>query len=204
MTKPARDFIDWNGIHAQGPADALRILGELSSTENNPFTVERLRLVGQTVEAEIAHHKPGAQTRAAKTLNISRQRLSQLYSKHKEKHTMTTTTEYGTWNNRVERTAHTVEDTVASYISGGDSEWVERCEETGALEDMVADYRAAINAALPDGVSLNGNDFYGPYYDDDQNFDGYPTDEDGRLDIAEIVSEIDLGAIVEKHDPDNA
>jgi hypothetical protein len=205
MDKPdARDFIDWDGIRAQGPAEAVRILGQLANLENNPFTAERVRIVGETVQEELARHKPGAQARAAKTLGLSPALLGRLYTKYKEKQTMTTTTEYGTWNNHGDRTAHTVEDTVTGYISGGDSEWLERIQADGSFEAMVAGYREAINDALPDGVSLNGNEFYGPYYDADQDWDGYPTNESGGLDIAAIIAEIDLGSIVDEHDPDSA
>lgn len=117
--------------------------------------------------------------------------------------TMTTTTEYGTWNNHGDDTSLTVETTVFDYIANGDSEWADRCNTSGALENMVAAYRAAINAALPGSVSLAGNDFYGPYYEADQHFDGYPANEDGGLDIAAIIQGVDLGEIVAEHDPDN-
>lgn len=131
---------------------------------------------------------------------ISRSTIDRLLSKETP---MATTTDYGTWNNHGDRSALTVEATVTGYISGGDSDWLERVEKTGALENMVAAYRAAINAALPDGVTLAGNDFYGPYYDADKDFDGYPTDEDGALDITAIIADVDLAAIVDEHDPDN-
>lgn len=131
---------------------------------------------------------------------ISRSTIDRLLSKE---NTMTTTTGYGTWNNHGDSSALTVEATVAGYISGADSEWIDRIQADGSFDDMVAAYRAAINAALPDGVSLNGNDFYGPAYDADKDFDGYPTDEDGALDITAIITEINLAAIVDEHDPDN-
>lgn len=51
-------------------------------------------------------------------------------------------------------------------------------------------------------MSLCGNDFYGPYYADDTDFDDYPVDERGRLDITEIIKGIDLAPIVERFDPD--
>lgn len=117
---------------------------------------------------------------------------------------MTTTTSYGTWNNHGDRSNLTVEATVTDFINGGDSEWRERCEKSGAFDAMVDDYRQAIADALPDGVSIAGNDFYGPYYAADKDFDGYPVDEDGDLDIAAIIADIDLGEIVDRHDPDNA
>lgn len=117
---------------------------------------------------------------------------------------MTTTTTLGTWTSLVAHYSASVESTVTDYLNGGDADWRERVEETGAFERMVADYRQAINDALPHGVALAGDEFYGPYYEADRDFQGYPTDDDGRLDIAAIVEDIDLGEIVDRHDPDNA
>lgn len=108
---------------------------------------------------------------------------------------MVTTTGYGTWNNHGDRSNLTVEATIADFINGGDDDWRERIETSGAFEKMAADYRAEINEALPDGVSLCGNEFIGPYYAAD-------CDWDGDLDISGIIGSVDLGAIVERHDPD--
>lgn len=108
--------------------------------------------------------------------------------------TMTVTTSYGSWNNNGDRTNLTVEASIADYINGGDAKWRKRVEKTGALDDMAAAYREAINDALPAGVSLNGDEFYGPYYEADHTWDG-------DLDITEIIEGIDLGEIVEAHDP---
>lgn len=110
---------------------------------------------------------------------------------------MTTTTGYGTWVNHGDTSNSSVEGTIADYMSGGDREWRERMEAAGACEAIAADYRAAVNGALPAGVSLAGNEFYGPYHDED-------CDWDGELGIAGIIESIDLGAIVERHDVDNA
>lgn len=108
---------------------------------------------------------------------------------------MATTTSYGTWYNHTGSNL-TVEADVADFIGGGPSEWVAQCEATGALEKMVDAYRAAINAALPEGVSLAGDEFYGPAYEEDYAWEG-------ELDLAEIIQGIDLGDIVDEHDPDN-
>jgi len=128
-------------------------------------------------------------------------RVGQPYNDYKEKR-MTTTPGCGTWNDHGDRSNRTVEASVTEYISGGPSEWVKGLQEDGSFDAMVAAYRTAINKALPDGVSLNGNDFHGPCHDADTAFDGYPTDEDGRLDIATIINDIDLGDIVDEHDPE--
>ncbi|MGI5273145.1 hypothetical protein ACQEUU_37650 [Nonomuraea sp. CA-218870] len=105
---------------------------------------------------------------------------------------MTTTTSYGTWNNRVEAYSLTVEQTVVEALGEFASEY-----DTDAI---ATDYRAAINEALPEGISLSGDEFYGPYYRDEVNLDGYPTDEDDRLDFKAIVEGIDFWEIAAKHE----
>lgn len=116
---------------------------------------------------------------------------------------MTTTASYGTWANHGDHYSVSVEATLADYISG-DPEWRERVESTGAFAKMAAAYRAEINAALPDAVALCGDEFYGPAYPDEGEFDDYPTNDGGGLDISACIEQagIDLGAIVERHDPD--
>ncbi|MCD5310866.1 helix-turn-helix transcriptional regulator [Kineosporia babensis] len=113
--------------------------------------------------------------------------------------TMSTTTSFGSWVS-ADATNLTVEESIASYLSGGDIDWLARMEESGAVDAMAADYRAAINEALPDGVSLAGNEFYGPHAPHERAWDGYPVTEDGDLDLAAIVEGIDLAPILERHD----
>ena len=107
---------------------------------------------------------------------------------------MTTTTSYGSWYNNQGYTL-TVEQAIADAISGGDSDWIERLDSTGALERIAADYRNAIDEALPAGVHLTGDEFIGPAYEKDHTWDG-------TLDIREIIEDIDLFAIVERWDVD--
>lgn len=182
--------IDWEALNELPDREKMQALAGIFERVRSEVGAERGRMAHQ------AYADHGTKKAAADHLGLSPARYGQIYDEYKEKHTMTTTTEYGTWNNHGDRSALTVEDTVTSYIGGGDSEWVERCETTGALENMVAAYRTAINNALPNGVSLAGDNFYGPYYETDQDWDG-------ELDIAEIITGIDLGAIVAEHDPDN-
>ena len=68
---------------------------------------------------------------------------------------MTTTRCYGNWTNRVSPYNSTLEAEVAQAL--------DTYEPTEAVLDTVcAAYREAINAALPPGVVLAGNEFYGP------------------------------------------
>ncbi|MFB7672963.1 hypothetical protein ACFC26_16295 [Kitasatospora purpeofusca] len=113
---------------------------------------------------------------------------------------MATTTSYGTWYNHTKSNL-SPEGDILDFINGGDSDWRERVETSGAFERMASDYRDAVQAGLPDGVYLTGDEFIGPAYKDDQDFDGY-LDEDGDLDISTIIEGVDLAAIVERWDPD--
>lgn len=101
------------------------------------------------------------------------------------------TTSYGTWCTKVDDLALTVEQTIAETL--GDADEYD-------IDAIAADYRTAINKALPEGVTLAGNDFYGPYYTEDATWGPELEDEDGRLDIKAIVLGVDLWAIAAKHE----
>lgn len=105
---------------------------------------------------------------------------------------MTTTTNYGTWCNQVDQYNTSPEASLADFFGSEGADGFD-------FDAIVADYRQAINEALPDSVVLAGDQFYAPYYEADRDFDGYPLDEDGGLDIKAIVDDIDLNAIVERH-----
>ncbi|MGA5820790.1 hypothetical protein ACPC54_23355 [Kitasatospora sp. NPDC094028] len=107
---------------------------------------------------------------------------------------MVTTTNYGSWLNHTKHSL-TPEAVILDFINGGGTEWCERVDECGAFSLMGSDYRDAVQAALPDGVYLTGDEFIGPAYEKDQDWDG-------ELDISEIIEGIDLGPIVERWDPD--
>jgi hypothetical protein len=104
---------------------------------------------------------------------------------------MPTTTSYGTWSSRAERYSISVEQTVGDALNGDFAD--------EQVESVTRAYRDAINAALPDSVSLNGDEFYGNAHDVDCTDQAdFPHDADGRLDIAAIVETVDLGAVVEQ------
>lgn len=103
---------------------------------------------------------------------------------------MATTTNYGSWYN------HTGEATVSASIAAAVAEFADDFD----LDAIESDYLDAIDEALPSGVGLSGDQFLGPAYEDDQDFDGYPLDDFGALDIKAIIADIDLMAIVERHE----
>lgn len=106
---------------------------------------------------------------------------------------MTTTTDYGTWCTIVDRYSTNLETTILDGYFGSEG------AEGFDFESIAADYHNAINDALPSGVALTSDQFIGPAYAEDQNFDGYPADECGSLDIKAIVDSVDLDAIVKRH-----
>jgi hypothetical protein len=103
---------------------------------------------------------------------------------------MTITCSYGTWNRKVDSYTLTLEQSVGNALNG---EYTDK-----QIEAVTEAYRDAINAALPDSVSLCGNQLYGPYTPGDNEFAGYPQDDEGDLDIAAIVESVDFWATVEQ------
>lgn len=112
-----------------------------------------------------------------------------------------TTTSYGTWCNQVSPYSTSPDSDVLDFINGGDNDWQRLLSVSGALDQILSEYRIAIDAALPDSVALSGDEFNGPAYPDDSEFDGYPTDEYGDLDIKACVEGIDLQPIIERNEP---
>lgn len=98
------------------------------------------------------------------------------------------TCSYGSWYRNVGDFSVTLLGQVEGALNGEFTD-----EEVGAVADA---YRDAINAALPEDVSLCGDEFYGTAGELDTA--GYPTDEDGRLDIAAIIDGVDFWGIVER------
>lgn len=105
---------------------------------------------------------------------------------------MTTTTSYGTWCNRVDPYSTSLEASVEDALGdfAGDYD----------TDGLVAAYRRAINEALPPSVSLCGDEFIGPWQPEPGEFDDYPHDEYGGLDIRAIIGGVDLWKLAEQFD----
>lgn len=112
-----------------------------------------------------------------------------------------TTTSYGTWNNHIndlsDGLAADVVEALGDYATDYD------------VDAIAADWRAAINAALPDKVTLADDEFIGPAYDQDKDWTGYPVQDapasledqlDGDLDIKAIVDGVDFWEIAARHE----
>jgi hypothetical protein len=91
------------------------------------------------------------------------------------------TTEYGTWGD-VGGSTVTVEDYIAVAL-GEHGEGFD-------VEAIASDFRKAVNEALPEGVSLNGNLFFGPH--------GVAAED--RPDLRETVDSVDFWEIAVRHD----
>lgn len=102
-------------------------------------------------------------------------------------------TSYGTWLTEVDRESTTVERTVLeAFGSEGPPDGVD-------VDQLAADYREAINEALPEGVTLSGNEFYGPAEPAAGQPDGYLLNRRGELNVEAIVNDVDFWKIVGDH-----
>ncbi|MGI5423044.1 hypothetical protein [Actinomadura luteofluorescens] len=103
-----------------------------------------------------------------------------------------TNTSYGTWTNRVERYSANLATTVVEALGDYGDDY--------DVDALTAAYRDAINDALPAEVTLAGDEFLGPAKPDTDEWEGYPTDDLGQLDIKAIVDGVDFWAIAEKYE----
>ncbi|MCX4543753.1 hypothetical protein [Streptomyces sp. NBC_01565] len=99
--------------------------------------------------------------------------------------TYRTTTSYGTWCNQINDFETSPEQGLNSYLGDQDPDEYD-------MDSIHLAYRRAIDDALPPSVSLCGDEFIGPAHIDDGEFDGYPTDEFGGLDLRAIVEDVDF------------
>jgi hypothetical protein len=105
--------------------------------------------------------------------------------------TMSARTVYGYFSD-FELSANTPADVVTSYINGAGPDWYERAVANGAFQNMVDDYTAEIQAALPEGVLLSGSELTGPY--------SSCNDPGLKEKILTAITEVDLEEIVKRHD----
>lgn len=84
---------------------------------------------------------------------------------------------YGSWHNHNGGSALSVEDSVAELLGEFVADY--------RLDDLLAAYRALINAALPPEISLHGDLFFGPY----------PAGPDAGEVIASAIRSVDAGEL---------
>lgn len=109
---------------------------------------------------------------------------------------MTITTCYGTWSSLVNTISSSPEQDIDDHVQG---DRYGLLAASGALAELQAAYRAAVDDALPPDVSLCGTEFIGPAVPEAGEWDGYPQTDSGHLDVRACVEEIDLGVLVERH-----
>lgn len=105
-----------------------------------------------------------------------------------------TTRDIGNWANY--DGTPSVEFSVSFAIRGGDREWLETLTESGAFTRIVDDYRQAINEALPEAITLCGDMFIA-----ECDMRGNLLVDDDEPTISDVLRDVDLFAIVERHDP---
>jgi DNA-binding transcriptional regulator YiaG len=170
--------------------DALGSKGELQA---------KLKEMRQAAVVEMRDKGNASHGDVAKALGISRSRAQQIAegrskgSSPKPARSVTTTS-YGTFYN------HAKALNPESYVAEALTEYADDYDFDG----LVAAFREAINAQLPDGVVLAGDEFIGPAYPADRDWDPALNDEDGHLDIATLVERIDFWALAEKFDRTSA
>lgn len=199
-------------VEGTDPAELAAIVTELEQPEPaaeqaDQHTDEQLVAAITAERAEVARHQQAADQhtdtrdqliRAAMTRRIRRTEIaaaaglaeSRLYQIAKEGTTMqdaTATTEIGTWatlgpSSSTVTIQGTVADAVGEFAADYD------------IDAIITDYRDAINAAMPEGVSLHGQDYIvGPY-----RREGW-TDEE-LAEVREAIASVDLWEIVGRHD----
>lgn len=94
---------------------------------------------------------------------------------------MTITTQYGTWQNYVGELS--VRDGIETALAGLTAGY-----DMDALEQA---YRAAVNAALPDGVTLDGDLIHGPYS---------MRCVETTAEITEVIKGVDFWALAGQHE----
>lgn len=81
--------LDTDAIHQMDRREALALLDRIRHQVAGKVVDERARVAAAEVREEQARHRPGAPTRAAKTLGVSPSRISKLWAHY------TTLTENG-------------------------------------------------------------------------------------------------------------
>lgn len=93
------------------------------------------------------------------------------------------------------------EDQIRAFINGGDAPWRAWVYESGAFDTMVDALRDALDAGLPDGAWLAGDEVHVDALQPQDEQDALY--EEARAWLGDIDDAV-LAAIVEEHAPDGA
>jgi hypothetical protein len=97
---------------------------------------------------------------------------------------MITNTGFGSWYNHQGHELTIQQSVIVALGDYGDDYDVDA---------ITRDWRAAINEALPDTVTLSGDEFYGPAHDTDRDWEG-------DLDITSVIEAVDFWALAARHE----
>ena len=95
---------------------------------------------------------------------------------------------YGTWSNRIDGGSVDLETSI--------SDWLGDVGDRYDIHAIANRYREAVNAALPEGVTLHAEEFLGPVPDNGDGDERVDVDWDA---ISEAVHALDLWAIADQH-----
>lgn len=167
--------IDWDALDKLADADKMAALATIFERVRADIGAERGRMVHQ------AHTDHGIKKDAAAHLGLSPARFGQIYDEYKEKRTMTTTS-YGNFIGNCSDSGSS--SSLHNYVTTALGDFAGDYD----VDALVDDFRDAINAELEGtGVSLNGDEFYGPRPRED-------------VDIAGAIEAVDFWQIAAKHE----
>lgn len=97
---------------------------------------------------------------------------------------MPTTVSYGSWTTHGDALCATIENTIRDALADFAPQF--------DIDGIATEFRAALNTALPDGVTLDGNEFHGP---------DIPGD---RPNLRAIIRTVDMFAIAARNEQTGA
>src|SRR5690606_14552492 len=149
-------IITWPALGTPPPREQLEALKSIEADINSELAAARRRVVGETVERHAAQWEWGAQSRAAAELGLTTGRVGQIYRQYRKEKTMITTP-YGTFIGNVADPGGA--GSMRDYITTALGDYADDYD----IDAIIADYRDAINERLaPHGITLAGDEFYGP------------------------------------------
>ena len=166
--------IDWDALDKLADADKMAALATIFERVRADIGAERGRMVHQ------AHTEHGTKRSAAEHLGMKPARFGQIYNESKEK--SMATTGYGNFIGNCSDSGSS--SSLYDYVSTALGDFAGDYD----VDALVDDFRDAINAELEGtGVSLNGDEFYGPHPRED-------------VDIAGAIEAVDFWQIAAKHE----
>ncbi|MFV8127507.1 hypothetical protein [Streptomyces syringium] len=170
--------IDWTEYENLSDREEYDAVGQL---------IDQVKALVAAHRAEVVHRMTRQQEdkEVAAILGISRQRVGQLRVRH-EQSMNNLTMDYGSWGTYSDGSSRTLPAYIEEVL-GAQGDLNLGDFDTDAIAE---EYRAAINSALPEGISLSGSTFHGPV----------PMADGIRDEIRGVVAAVDLWEIIARHD----